>query len=242
VDSGTEKRKAAGQAVKYNSHVMDREIICPKCGARERYELTPQANLRLMVPTASLESFAAIFRGDKGEPKFKPHPNVHYFESLIFGRPMHPLEGLDKYRELIAANPKDVALRMRMGNILRTLHRYPQALEAFRQGYQLGTDDPEYVLTRAMAEHDFGDREIAKGLYEETVTLASKQLMGNPYMITLVQTAHQGLKSLKRGKGSPWQPDVVSGGSKPSQPSLPFGLPKKQSKAKSKKKKNKRKK
>ena len=90
-----------------------------------------------MIPEDGLESFAALFGGDKEKSKFKPHPRVHYFKSVVFGQPMHPLVGLDKYKERIAANPQDVSLRMRMGNLLRTLHRNPQSLEAFRQGLNL---------------------------------------------------------------------------------------------------------
>jgi hypothetical protein len=241
VDLGSQKRKAAGESIKYDPHVMDREIICPKCGARDRYEFTPEASLRLMIPTTGLESFAALFRGDKGKIKFKPHPRIHHFEAVVFGQPMHPLVGLDKYKALIAASPADVTLRMRMGNLLRTLHRYPQALEAFRQGYELGTDDPEYILTQAMAEHDFGDRDVAKKLYEETIALASKQLFRNPVMLGLVQTAKRGLKSLQKGKASPWELDVISGGSQATPPTSAPARPKKRVKAKSKNKKRKRK-
>jgi tetratricopeptide (TPR) repeat protein len=246
VDLGSQKKKQAGQPVIYDPHIMDREIICPKCGSRDQYELTPQASLRLMIPTAGPESFMAIFQGEKAKSHFKPHPRVHYFESLVFGRPMHPLVGLDKYKELIAADPKDVTLRMRMGNLLRTLHRYPQALEAFRQGYELGTDNPEYILTRAMAEHDFGDRAIARNLYEETIALAAQQSTLKSYMLELVQTARRGLKLLQRGKASPWEPDVAQGSSSSArqpQPS-PSRRPKRQKKrikTRSKKKKRKRK-
>ncbi|MFC1975490.1 DUF1186 domain-containing protein [Chloroflexota bacterium] len=212
VDLGTEKEKDAGKSVEYDSHVMDREIICPKCGARDRYELTPQASMRLMVPTDGLESFAALIRGDHDKPKFEPHPRAHYFESVVFGLPMHPLVGLDKYKELIAAKPKDVALRIRMGNLFRTLHRYPQALESFRKGYELGTDNPEFVLIRAMAEHDFGDQTMAKKLYEETITSASiKQIIRDPDISNIVETARRGLKLLKRGKASPWEPEIIGG-------------------------------
>lgn len=239
VDLGSQSQQDTGKPIPYDPHVMDREIICPKCGSVDRYELTPQASLRLLVPTAGLESFVALFRGDQEKSKFKPHPRVHHFKSLVFGRPMHPLVGLDQYKERVAANPHDAVPYFRMGNLLRTLHRYPQALAAFRQGYALGTDNPEYIIARAMAEHDFGDRAAAKILYEQVITLASKQLWRNPIMLDLVQTAQEGLKLLARGKASPWEVSVVKG---ETQSALsPPTHQKKRVKNKAKKKKRKRK-
>jgi hypothetical protein len=239
VDLGSQSQQDAGKLIPYDPHVMDQEIICPKCGSVDRYELTPQASLRLLVPTAGLESFVALFRGDQKEGNFKPHPRVHHFKSLVFGRPMHPLVGLDKYKEMAAANPRDAVPHFRMGNLLRTLHRYPQALEAFREGYTLGTDNPEYIIARAMTEHDFGDRTVAKILYEQVITLASKQFWRSPVMLDLVQTAQEGLKLLTKGKASPWQVNVVKGGTQSA--SSPSPHQKKQVKNKAKKKKHKRK-
>lgn len=239
VDLGSQSQKTAGKSIPYDPHVMDREIICPKCGSVDRYELTPMAYLRLVVPTSGLGSLVALFQGDQKKGDFKPHPRVHHFQSLVFGRPMHPLVGLDKYKELAAANPRDAAPHFRMGNLLRTLHRYPQALEAFRQGYALGSDNPEYIVVRAMAEHDFGDRAAAKILYEQVITLASKQMWRNPAVLDLVQTAQEGLKLLAQGKASPREVTVVKGGT-PSASSAPPS-PKKQVQNKAKKKKPKRK-
>lgn len=239
VDIGSQSQQEAGKSIPYDPHVMDREIICPKCGSVDHYELTPQASLRLLVPTAGLESFVALFREEQKKDNFEFHSRVHHFKSLVFGRPMHPLVGLDKYKEMIAANPGDAVSHFRMGNLLRTLHRYPQALEAFRRGYTLGMDNPEYIVARAMAEHDFGDRAMAKILYEQLMTLASKQLWRKSAMLDLVRTAQEGLKLLARGKASPWEVSVVRGGT-PSASSPPPQR-KKRVKNKAKKKKRKRK-
>ncbi len=209
VDTFTQEKVAAGKQVKYDPFVMDREIICPKCGARDQYEVTPLSSLRLMMPDDGLEEWAALLGDQTNEPKFKPHSRVNFFGSVAFNRPMHPLEALDRYKKLIAADSKNVSLYMRMGSLLRALHRYPQSLEAFRQGYELGTRDPEDVINRAMAEHDFGDQAMAKELYEETNKLAAEQFSGDPYLLGLADTARRGLKLLKRGKASPWQPDWI---------------------------------
>lgn len=209
VDTFTQEKMADGKIVEYDPFIMDREIVCPKCGARDRYEMTPMSSLRLMMPAGGLEGLTAFLSGQTDRPKIRPHPRVQYFGSMAFGRPMNPLEALDRYKRLIAADPKNVSLYMRMGSLLRTIRHYPQALEALRKGYGLGTKDPEDVLTRAMAEHDFGDQAMARELYEETRKLATEQFRGDPYLLDLADTAGRGLQLLKRGKASPWQPDWI---------------------------------
>lgn len=209
VDTFTQEKMAAGKRVKYDPFVMDQEIICPKCGARDRYEVTPESSLRLMIPADGLEGFAALLSGQDEKADFRPHPRVNFFGSMAFGRPMHPLEALDRYKRLIAADPNNVSLYMRMGSLQRTIRRYPQSLEAFRNGYELGTNDPENVLNRAMAEHDFGDQAMAKELYEETIRLTAAPFTLDRYQLGLVDTAHRGLRLLKHGKASPWQPDWI---------------------------------
>jgi tetratricopeptide (TPR) repeat protein len=209
VDTFTQEKVAAGKQVKYDPFVMDREIICPKCGARDQYEVTPLSSLRLMMPDDGLEEWAALLGDQTNEPKFKPHSRVNFFGSVAFNRPMHPLEALDRYKKLIAADSKNVSLYMRMGSLLRTIRRYPQSLEALREGYELGTKDPEDVINLAMAEHDFGDQAVAKELYEETIRLTAAPFTLDPYLLGLADTARRGLKLLKRGKASPWQPDWI---------------------------------
>jgi tetratricopeptide (TPR) repeat protein len=206
IDPISQQKAAAGKTVKYDPFIMDREIVCPKCGARDQYELTAEAGLQLMRPAGGLKGFAALLSGQGEEPEFELHPRAEFIQSVVFDRPMHPLEGLERYRELIAAQPQNVALYFRMGTLLRTIHRHPDALEAFRQGYERGTDDPELVLNRAMAEHDFGDRALARELYEETIALLGQQSSDDPYYFDLEQTARRGQRFLKRKRASPWQP------------------------------------
>ena len=209
IDSLSQERAAAGKTLKYDPAVMDREIICPKCGARDQYEMTPEAMLQLMAPAGRLARLASRLIGQEDAPAWKFDPRVEYIGSVAFNRPMHPLEALERYRKLISANPQDVNLYFQMGALLRTIHRYPQMLEAYCQGYEQGTDNPESVLNRAMAEHDFGDRALAGQLYQETLELLEGQLDDDPYYFDLAKTARRGQRALKRKKASPWQRVLV---------------------------------
>jgi tetratricopeptide (TPR) repeat protein len=205
LDTFTQEKRADGKEVKYDPFIMDREILCPKCGARDQYEVTPDSSLRLMMPADDLEELTAFIAGYGDKPKLRPHPRVQSFGSIAFGQPMHPLEALERYKKLIAADPENVSLYFRMGSLLRTIRRYPQSLEAFRKGFELGTKDPENVLNQAMAEHDFGDQTVAKERYEETIRLITTPFTLDSYPLVLVDTARRGLKLLKQGKSSPWQ-------------------------------------
>ena len=119
---------------------------------------------------------------------------------------MHPLAGLEEYRRRIAANPRDAKLVMRMGTLLRTIYRYPAALEAHRRAYALDPNDAEIALTRAMSEHDFGDRAAAKEMYERVLTLEleGKGTWGIFGSDTWTGAAAEGLELLKQRKPSPW--------------------------------------
>ncbi|HRW11260.1 MAG TPA: DUF1186 domain-containing protein [Caldilineaceae bacterium] len=210
VDTGTQQRKDAGETVKYDPHIMDHEIVCPKCGARDQYRLSPLSAFELLLPEERAGLLDRLFSGKKGNgPKLTPNPRVHRFTSVIMGRPMHPLEGIDRYRQRIAANPKDADNYVRMGNILRMIYRYPQALEAFHQSYTLAPTDLDCLLTYAMAEHDFGDRAHAQALYEEAIALVRNTVPPDPDSIEALAIANEGLSALRRNRPSPWQPGGV---------------------------------
>ncbi len=205
VDIHTRDQEDKGLTVKYDPHVMDREIICPKCHAVDQYELTSQGSLRLYMHNASPDNIMAMLTG---KPPSKPNPNSYMtaFKSVSFGRLMHPLVALDKYQQEIANKPDDAILHLRMGNLLRTLRRKTQMLETYRRAYELAPEHLEICLTRGMAEHDYGDHVIAKAMYEEVVSQVSPiQMMRQDERADIVMAAMEGLKNLKRGKASPYQ-------------------------------------
>lgn len=210
IDTLTQDKAAAGEPLKYDPIITDREIICPKCGARDQYEATPQTLMQLVVPTGGKKKLAALFKDREETPPWKLRPNVQVIASAAFNRPMHPLEALERYRKLIAANPRDAEPYFRMATLLRTINRNAQALEACRQGYELGTTDPELMLNRALAEHDLGDKEAAEALYQETIQAIQDHVGDDPVYAELARVARQGQRALKRGKASPWQTTVLS--------------------------------
>jgi len=200
VDINTLDSTDEGEPSKYDAHILDHEIVCPKCGSADQYEMTAIAHLRMAGPDAilSLPGFSA----DKKPKKIKANPRVLYFRSAVFGESMHPLDGLDKYRRRIAVNPNDALLHAKMGSLLRTLMRYPEALEAGRYAYQLDPNNPEIVIRLAFSEHDLGDRETARQLYQKFINQNPNKGISR-YMDDYAIGAIEGLRNLKRNRPSP---------------------------------------
>ncbi|MDD1713369.1 MAG: DUF1186 family protein [Methanoregulaceae archaeon] len=206
LDIQTLEQQAQGRPTAYDPYIMDHEIVCPKCGAVDRYAMTPNASIALAVTANTLEDITALLTGEKSAADLQPNPRVHSFRSNVFGRPMHPLAGLEEYRRRIASSPRDAKLVMRMGTLLRTLYRHAAALEAHRQAYVLDPNDAEIALSRALSEHDFGDRAVAKEMYERVLTLEfkGKGFRGFVRPETMPGAAADGLKRLKRRQPSAW--------------------------------------
>lgn len=180
---------------------MDREIICPKCGAVDRYEMTPLANLRLAGP----DNIPALMQSIAGKKptEFKPNPRLRYFRSMVFSQPMHPLDGLAEYRRRIMVNPNNAELHLKLGNLLRTLLRPQAALAEHRRAFALDPDNAEIALACGMSEHDFGDKAAAKACYEKAARLELKGIMGIVRSDSLAGAAFEGLDCLKRNLSSP---------------------------------------
>lgn len=205
VDVNTREKQDKELSVKYDAHIMDREIICPKCQAVDQYELTTQGHMRLYMHNVSPDDLLASLSGKKPR-KPKPNPYMTSFRAVAFGRTMHPLAALEKYRQQIEAKPDDALLHMRLGNLLRTLRREAHSLAAFRQAQELAPENVEICLTRGMAEHDYGDRGIAKAMYENVMRFVTPiQMLRQNERAETAMAAAEGLKNLKRGKASPYE-------------------------------------
>lgn len=207
------------RASAYDAHVLDHEVVCPKCEAVDRYRLTPMAHLRLAGPQ-NIQAISELLAGKQPKNR-KPNPRVLYFRSVVFGKQMHPLAGLSEYRLRIASNPNDAQLYAKMGTLLRTIMRYPEALQALRQAYQLAPYDSEVLLRRALAEHDLGDKEVASQLYQKIINQdrGKKGMFQLPDEITI--GALEGLNLLKQNKPSPWETKfMTSDGKQVDHPSM----------------------
>jgi tetratricopeptide (TPR) repeat protein len=226
IDVPSLEQEESGETLAYSPFIMDHDIVC-KCGAVNRYDLTAIAHLRMAGP----EQFGALLGlSEKKKPKLKANPRVLYFSSSAFGKLMHPLEAVDEYRRLIAAQPRQVELYLRFGNLLRMTLRYSQALEAYHKALDLAPNDPEVVLTVAIAEHDIGDTEAARQHYQQILDQQMPRRGGAFHMPDdIAVNALQLLHALERGRPSLSDIHVnLQDGRKVLHPSLTFkwGAPK----------------
>lgn len=194
--------KEEGTGTERGSMILDHEITCPKCGAVDRYKISPLSMALLLGPAIlSYTQQTGERKGAKGMGKL--HPRLYVFQGEIAGMRMHPLDGLDYYRSQIQLFPDDAHLHLKMGNLLRFLTRYDAALEAYRKAYELAPEDDEVVFVRATAEHDFGDPALAQQLYEQVFRLASGGVKALSDHVNF-RAAMVGLRDLERGNLSPW--------------------------------------
>jgi len=148
------------------------------------------------------ENIANLLGGDRGE--VKPNPRVHRFRSMAMGREMHPLEAIDQYQKLIEQNPTNATNHMKKGNLQRTIRRNDTALETYRQAYKIDPGNVDVMITTAMAEHDYGDQERARELYEAIKSAYSIKEMFSENAIANTSAALEGLRTLDRNEPSPW--------------------------------------
>lgn len=200
VDTLTLDKQRQGQPVDFDAHVLDHEIICPKCGAADQYRLTPQAQI-VMLGQQSPEGLLALFAGNQAA-QIKPNPRVHRVASHALGGPMHPLKALQRYQHLIATQPRNVDFHMRLGTLFLFVMRHEPGLAALRHAYELAPDKTEIIIRLAMAEHDFGDRAQAEALYQQVFQLTRQDIFSSE-MVEVAKVARDGLKALKSGAYSP---------------------------------------
>ncbi len=185
---------------KYDPHVMDHKIICPKCGSIEQYKVEPITVMKLLAKGGMVKDEFAEFI-----PDTLNRGHVRYVQSEAFGRLMHPLDAVDKYRERIKRKPKDANNYFRLGNLYRTLWRKEETLETYRQAYALSPHNVDICIALAMAEHDFGSKTEAKRLYQETSKLIpSTVFLKGGERAEDAMAAVTGLKALEEGNPSPY--------------------------------------
>ncbi|MEW5871639.1 MAG: hypothetical protein AB1894_20380 [Chloroflexota bacterium] len=216
VDTVTLEAQREGQEFVYPAYIMDHEIVC-KCGAIDRYDLTHHAFIRLTDERHRDKLIESMVSPGVQVEDFKPHPRVFFFEAAALGERMHPFKGIEEYRRRIALKPGDARLHIGLGNILRLLFRYEQALDEYHFAYELAPSDLHVLVTCALGEHDLGNKDAARQMYEKIVALESAAGRGpfSRHVSDECKVAVQGLYALRRGKLSSWEVPIYNAQGKP---------------------------
>lgn len=204
VDLSTLSADLEDQNVSYDPYIMDRPIICPKCGSIDQYKTDPITSLRLTMGNNPENIFARLM-GEEPATTSTPDPFVSQVRPQAFGQDMHPLVALNKYKQLALNHPKDAEPHWRMGNILRMIRRDEQAKEAYKRGIALDPTEMYAWYSLATTEHDLGNFGEAKTLYEKVMTsISPMQMMRDEELMDIAMSAAEGLKALKNDLPSPY--------------------------------------
>jgi tetratricopeptide (TPR) repeat protein len=203
IDITTLNAELEGEKVPYDPNIMDRPIVCPKCGAIDQYQPDTMTKMRLVLGN-KIENMMAVMTGETPQDT-TPDPFISQVRPQAFGQDMHPLVALDKYKQLARRNPKQAEPHWRMGNILRMLWRDEQAREAYQRSLELDPDENYTIYSLAATEHDLGNFEEARKLYQEIVhRISPLAMLQDEELLALSISAADGLKALKKGRPSPY--------------------------------------
>ncbi len=173
-DLGTQKRKAQGEEVPYSEFVIPQRIVCPRCGAVDRYELSGEAHLAM---TAELLKLVARKRSTPGLGDGTKHLRLMHF-TVEGGREMHPLAALEMYQRRVEEKPKDTDLRLRYANVLRFLGRWDEARAQYEQVQVLDPKNTEVYFALAQMAELQEDPERALAMYEEYLSRVPQRPKG----------------------------------------------------------------
>ena len=212
VDMNSLEKWGGEEVARYSPFIMDKEIVCPRCGARDNYELTQFLNLRLLslvfpdLPLPADDPLSVMF--DSLLRKIPMNLEVMVMRPTdVAGTDIHPLELRDRYQALIEKNPREIENYIRLSNVYKNIGRGEEALNVLRRASKIEPDDLEVLLMLAMAEHDNGDPDQARRLYSKVIEEVARVSGFIPRRDELetVNIARNGLSNLEKGKPSPWR-------------------------------------
>ncbi len=179
-----------------SSHLfINRTVKCAKCGAVESYRVIPEELLRLFSESLLL--------GENGDLKKEMSEDIFFFSYETLndtGLITRDLRGLRERAISGQLRNMDPWLQ---GEYYLLIGRFPEALAALRQAYESHPDNRTGALALACAEHDLGDKQKARTLYQQVLEEGVGDVLERLEEIETLQ-ALAGLKALKDGEDSPF--------------------------------------
>jgi tetratricopeptide (TPR) repeat protein len=172
---------------------INRSFQCIKCGAKENYMVADVALFDLFPVQISKTSPGNV-RKETSEDVF--------FVSFNLTDILDYDEYQGGIRALMMAGMKDRIPPLKLAEYYRVIGWFDQARQYFSQAYQQDPNDKIAALLLACAEHDFGDRDKAKELYQKVMEMEKGgvlEMMDDP----VVLNALRGLSQLSEGRNSP---------------------------------------
>jgi HEAT repeat protein/rubredoxin len=167
---GWEYETVAGTAMSYGGRgdhrfYFEREIRCPKCESN-RYEFTTSAYIVLTAELALVASEGERRKARGQEPPSGTSKLRFISKGLVDGKPMLPEEGVEYYKRKIEGEPQNARYYNRLGNLLRFINEYDEAIEAYEKSLEINPDLVESLHTLGEIYLDRGELERARGYLE----------------------------------------------------------------------------
>jgi hypothetical protein len=189
-DLNTVERRQKGEPVKYSEFVVPERVICPKCNAVDQFDLAPKTYLEL---TGHLLRVSMGVQSPDGPVQF-------IRMGLADGTLIHPFEARDLYAQQVAERPGRVDLRVRYGNVLRSLGYTTEAEAQYSIALELDPGEIEAIINLAALAEARKERGTVYALMRQLIEHAPKSR--HPQHAALVKLA-QGILDGK------WKTDVL---------------------------------
>lgn len=178
---------------------INRMVKCAKCGAVESYKVVLEALFGLFSPSF----FMGESEDSKNEIHTKISEDIFFFSYDIMNDAGFTTRDLSDFRrQVISGQMRNMDLVLQ-GEYYLLVGRVSEALTALRQAYESHPDNRTGALALACAEHDFGDKQKARTLYQQVLETGAGDVFERLEEIE-TQQALAGLKSLKDGESSPF--------------------------------------
>jgi len=172
-DLDTMEKHRKGKSVDAEEEfVITKQIVCKHCGAVDDYKFTSEAMLAITA-----ETMKSLFLAEQGKKeKAMEVSRVKYVTfGLKDGQKMHPKKAIAYYHQRIANDPQNPTLRISLGNVLKFLGKYDEAITEYKTAIELNPNDmePYYNLGNIyMEREDFGK---ARRMFNKVLDLLPSQ-------------------------------------------------------------------
>lgn len=153
-DLNTVERRQRGEPVKYSEFVVPERVICPKCKVVDQFDLAPRTYLEL---TGHLLRISTGLQPPDGPVQF-------IRMGLSDGTLIHPWEARDRYAQQVAEQPGRVDLRVKYGNVLRSLGYKAEAEAQYRSVLEIEPGEIEALFNLAALAEARRDRDTVYAL------------------------------------------------------------------------------
>jgi tetratricopeptide (TPR) repeat protein len=177
LDIGTLERRQPGEESPFSEFIVSGHVICPHCGAEDRYKLSYWQDL---IVTLTLIWMRLIPTGPQ-----------YWLQAIKMGagdgRMMHPFELRISYEQQVAAQPRKADLRLRYANTLRTIGWMDEAILQYQHTLALAPHEPEALINLAALLAQCNEKEAALAHLRTLAAIKPK----NKHQRDMVVIAHE---------------------------------------------------